>query len=65
MAELDAVPDPEASALLAATDQLDQANVEWTLAVIEAVNTGASFPAIAALAGVDEAEVERLARRRL
>lgn len=64
MPELDPVPDPEAAALMAATEALERANDEWTLAVIEALNTGASTQVIATLAGVTEDAIAAIASRR-
>lgn len=58
------MPDPEASALLAASEQLDQAKEAWTQAIYDALDTGASLREIAALAGVSHGTIEAIAKRR-
>ena len=57
------VPEPQASKLAAATEELERARADWFTAVIEAIDTGASLREIAALAGVSHGTIETLANR--
>lgn len=58
------MPEPQASALAAAAQDLERARDAWERAVLDALDTGASLREIAALAGVSHGTIEAIARRR-
>jgi hypothetical protein len=57
------VATPEAAALVAATDQLSQARQAWEAAIVAALDAGASFREVAALAGVSHGTIDTIAKR--
>lgn len=64
MVERKPVPEPQASTLIEATEQLNEAREAWVRAILEALDTGASLREIAALAGVSHGTIEAFAKRR-